>query len=260
MQRRFGLFCIHALLATLFGQIAFFTSRSPTGLLFSNCPTSNSASAAHSRSSQNKDDKLTAKDILTSLSTRQGRSEVRRPPGQEASLAPTCSNLRSFGTECTGIEESACDIIGTFRCPHSHLAPFTVIRRPHSDSAPGELYHLAPRSLRSCHQGLPLANWGLTSIPSLGKHFWLNAGVERFHPLSSSSSTPLESRCLDEEIPTTSRKYHLAFLTSSLSVPVSEMMYLFPFTRLWQIAVHAWFILHPKIKHSALYLFASPDA
>jgi len=43
----------------------------------------------------------------------QGRNEVRWRPGQEASLALPCSNLRSFGSKCT-VEESTCEIDGTF--------------------------------------------------------------------------------------------------------------------------------------------------
>ena len=37
------------------------------------------------------------------------------------------------------IEESTCDNVGTFWCPHSHSALPAVIWRTHSDSAPGEL-------------------------------------------------------------------------------------------------------------------------
>jgi len=51
-------------------------------------------------------------------------------PGQETSLTPPCSNLRSFGSKCV-VEESTCDIVVTFRHPRSH-------RRPHSDSVPME--------------------------------------------------------------------------------------------------------------------------
>jgi len=37
------------------------------------------------------------------------------------------------------IEENICDIDWTFWHPRSHSALLVVIRRPHSDSAPGEL-------------------------------------------------------------------------------------------------------------------------
>jgi len=67
----------------------------------------------------------------------QGRNEVRWRPGQEARSATPCSKLRSFRSKC--IEESTCDIVGTFRrSPQTFGAP-AVIWRPHSDSAPGEL-------------------------------------------------------------------------------------------------------------------------
>jgi len=32
-------------------------------------------------------------------------NEVRWSPGQEASLVPTCSNLRSFGRKCTALKK-----------------------------------------------------------------------------------------------------------------------------------------------------------
>jgi len=57
----------------------------------------------------------------------QGRNEVTWSPGQEASLAPPCSNLKSFGSKCA-VEKSTCDIVEPFRRPsHSFGAP-TVIR------------------------------------------------------------------------------------------------------------------------------------
>jgi len=50
-------------------------------------------------------------------------------PGTRNHLAPPCSNLRSFGSK-SAVEESTFDIVRTFR-------------RPHHDSAPGELRPLA---------------------------------------------------------------------------------------------------------------------
>jgi len=58
-----------------------------------------------------------------------GRNEVRWRPGQEAGLSPLCSKLRSSGSKYC-IEESTCDIVGTFRRLHSHSTPPVVIRRP----------------------------------------------------------------------------------------------------------------------------------
>ena len=50
----------------------------------------------------------------------QGRNDVVRwRPGQEASLAPPCLNLRSFGSKCTVSEKSAYDIFD----PRSDSAP-----------------------------------------------------------------------------------------------------------------------------------------
>jgi len=46
----------------------------------------------------------------------QERNEFRWRPGQEASLAPPCSNLSSFGSK-SAVEESTCDIVDTFRRP-----------------------------------------------------------------------------------------------------------------------------------------------
>jgi len=66
---------------------------------------------------------------------RQGRNEVRWRHGQETSLAPPCSNLRSFGSKCA-VEETTCDIVGIFR-------------RPRSDSAPGDLRPFCPRRYSS---------------------------------------------------------------------------------------------------------------
>ena len=52
------------------------------------------------------------------------RNEVRwRMMGQETSLTPPCSNLRSFGSKCTVLKKSAYDIVGT-------CWPLAVIPRP----------------------------------------------------------------------------------------------------------------------------------
>ena len=69
--------------------------------------------------------------------SRHGRNEFRWRPEQEASFAPPCSNLRfseanvlywrKYLQHCWGFS-----------------APFAVIRRPHSDSAPGEWCLLCP--------------------------------------------------------------------------------------------------------------------
>ena len=63
----------------------------------------------------------------------QGGNEVRWRPGKEASLAPQCSNLRYFGSKCAVLNKVVVTLLGLFRAP-------VVIRPPHSDLAPGELY------------------------------------------------------------------------------------------------------------------------
>jgi len=58
----------------------------------------------------------------------QGRNEIRWGPGQERSLPPPCSDLRSFGSKCTVLKKCAYNIVRTFWPP-------AVIRRP-GDCAP----------------------------------------------------------------------------------------------------------------------------
>ena len=74
----------------------------------------------------------------------QGRNEVRWRPGQEASLAPPCSNLRSFGSKCTVLKKVLVTLLGLF----GTLRPPAVIRRHYNDSAPGVLFPFASISLR----------------------------------------------------------------------------------------------------------------
>ena len=53
----------------------------------------------------------------------QGRNEVRWRPRQEASLAPPCSNLRSFRTKYTVLKKVPVTLSG-------HFGALTVIQRP----------------------------------------------------------------------------------------------------------------------------------
>ena len=53
----------------------------------------------------------------------QWRNEVRWRPGQEATLAPPCSNLRSFGSKCIVLKNVRVTLLG-------FSAPVAVIRRP----------------------------------------------------------------------------------------------------------------------------------
>jgi len=74
-----------------------------------------------------------ASSPLTTASN-QGRAEVRWSPGQEASLAHLCSNLRSFRSKSTVLKKV--------------LVILSVFRRPRCDSAPGELCLPCPPKLR----------------------------------------------------------------------------------------------------------------
>jgi len=53
----------------------------------------------------------------------QVRNEFRWRPGQEASLWPQCSNMRSFGSKCTVMKRALVTVLGYFGLP-------AVIRRP----------------------------------------------------------------------------------------------------------------------------------
>jgi len=53
----------------------------------------------------------------------QGRIKVRWRPGKEASLAPPCSNLRSFGSKCTVLKKVLVTLLRLFGAP-------AVIHRP----------------------------------------------------------------------------------------------------------------------------------
>ena len=56
--------------------------------------------------------------------------EVRWRLGQEASLAPPFSNLRSSGNKCTVLKNVRVTLLGFF-------GPLAIIRRSQSDLAPG---------------------------------------------------------------------------------------------------------------------------
>ena len=72
----------------------------------------------------------------------QERKEVRRRPGQEASLAPPCSNLSSSGNRFSYcIEESTCDIVETFRRSISGSAPGDCAPLAHRYAPGGIVFH-----------------------------------------------------------------------------------------------------------------------
>ena len=84
------------------------------------------------------------KSSLDIFTCDQGRNEVRWRPGQEAVLAPPCSKLRSFGSECSVLKKVLVKLMGLFGASRSHSAPLAVIWRPHGDSTPGELRPACP--------------------------------------------------------------------------------------------------------------------
>ena len=88
----------------------------------------------------------------------QRRNEVRWRPGQEASLASSCSK-QVFRKQMYCIEESTCDTVGIFGAPRSR-----------SDSAPGQLCPFLPlvtplqcnpwfRGRSAWYQGLNEVRW-----------------------------------------------------------------------------------------------------
>ena len=78
-----------------------------------------------------------ARDCGADLHNTKGRNEVRWRPGQEATLAPPYLNLKSYGSKLTVLKEVFVTLLDIFGAP-------AVIRRPHGDSAPGELLPLHP--------------------------------------------------------------------------------------------------------------------
>jgi len=71
------------------------------------------------------------------------RTEVKWRPGQEASLAPPCLNLRSFGSKCAVLKKVPVTFLGLFGAPRS-------------DSAPGQLCPLVTPPLHSKRLALVL--------------------------------------------------------------------------------------------------------
>jgi len=65
----------------------------------------------------------------------QGRNEVKWRSGQETSLAPPLSNLRSFGSKLSVLKNVLVTLLRLSGASRSHLSPHAVIQRHHSDSA-----------------------------------------------------------------------------------------------------------------------------
>jgi len=96
----------------------------------------------------------------------QGSNEVRWRPGQEASLAPACSNLWSFESKFTVLKKILVTLLGLFGDPSR-------------DSAPGELRprftpHYAPGSMtisvvvQGCGAGGKISDSNLSKISDFG--------------------------------------------------------------------------------------------
>jgi len=61
--------------------------------------------------------------ISPRISLTQERKNVRWRPGQKASLAPSYSNLRSLGSECTVLKKLYVTLLWLFGAPRSHSTP-----------------------------------------------------------------------------------------------------------------------------------------
>jgi len=98
----------------------------------------------------------------------QGRNDVRWLPGQEAWLAPPCSNLRSFGSKCSVLKKVFVALLGLFGTP-------AVIRRPPQwFGARGIVPSCHPRcapafnTLAACSQaGMLRKRWWLVNLLSI---------------------------------------------------------------------------------------------
>ena len=75
--------------------------------------------------------------MLQSCTTAQGRNEVRWRPGQEASLAPPCSNLSSFESKFIALKKVLVTFVGLFGAP-------AMIWRPVLTRHPGNCAPFAP--------------------------------------------------------------------------------------------------------------------
>jgi len=82
---------------------------------------------------------LLSQEVSSKGCYQQGCNEVRWRPEQEASLAPPCSSLRSFGSIMYCFEKRTGDIFGTSRRPPQWFGVSRSDSAPHNNSAPGEL-------------------------------------------------------------------------------------------------------------------------
>jgi len=68
--------------------------------------------------------------LLNCSKHNQGRNEVRRSPRQEASVAPPCSNLRSFGSKFTVLKKVLVKLLGLFGDPTDIWRPLQWFSAP----------------------------------------------------------------------------------------------------------------------------------
>jgi len=106
----------------------------------------------------------------------QRRNKVRWRPGQEASLALSCSNLRSFGSKFTTLKNVHVAFLGLFGATGSHLAPPQWFGVPIVFGARRIMTALPPPSLRPRY-GASLSwkrakrkRWGQQVL--FGTNFW----------------------------------------------------------------------------------------
>ena len=90
---------------------------------------------------------LLSQEVSSKGCYQQGCNEVRWRPEQEASLAPPCSSLRSFGSIMYCFEKRTGDIFGTSRRPPLWFGVSRSDSAPHNNSAPRELCPPCPPSL-----------------------------------------------------------------------------------------------------------------
>ena len=67
-------------------------------------------------------------------------------PGARSMFGAPLFEPEVFRKEIYCIEGSNCEIVGTIWRPQQIFGAAAVIRRPHNDPAPGELFPLSPRS------------------------------------------------------------------------------------------------------------------
>ena len=188
----------------------------------------------------------------------QGCDEDRQRLGQEASLAPPCSNLRSFGKKFTVLKKVLMKLLGLFVAPSRHLASPAVIRCPHNHPGPGELSPLAPRRYAPAYTSTKYSDRALNmhthwdafinaisqlrsyKQPRFGlvKLCWLYPRVEEFLPIAHLQCYDYHAYSKKCQQATMSSEYGSASSTRPYSFPVvSEVMFQFPIISLVHVKI-----------------------